>query len=124
MIKVSYLKRILNEIMYKEQAVIKRSEVMIDDETGESEYQLLTIYDQIPCKLSQYKELAGHRDDRAGIITLDLRLTCDPEYRIEEGDIVEIYHCGEFQRLIAGTSFNYPTHKEISLRRRRENEQG
>ena len=122
--KVSYLKRILNEIMYKEQAVIKRSEVMIDDETGESEYQLLTIYDQIPCKLSQYKELAGHRDDRAGIITLDLRLTCDPEYRIEEGDIVEIYHCGEFQRLIAGTSFNYPTHKEISLRRRRENEQG
>ena len=124
MIKVSYLKRILNEIMYQDRAMIKRSEAVIDDETGESEYQLLTIYDQVPCKLSQYKELAGHKDDRAGIITLDLRLTCDPEYRIEEGDIVEIYHCGEFQRLIAGTSFNYPTHKEISLRRRRENEQG
>ena len=123
MINVSQLQSYLHKWMYKDRAVIKRSEVMIDAETGESEYQLLTIYDQVPCKLSQYKELAGHRDDRAGIITLDLRLTCDPEYRIEEGDIVEIYHCGEFQRLIAGTSFDYPTHKEISLRRRRENEQ-
>ena len=60
------------------------------------------------------------RNERAQSIDLDFRLTCDPEIVIEENDVVDILHEGEIFKLIAGTSFNYPTHKEISMRRCKE----
>ena len=78
------------------------------------------IYEEIPCKLSQYRDLKADRDDRAQDIEIDFRLTCDPEIVIEENDIVDVIHEGETYKQVAGNSFNYVTHKEISMRRRRE----
>lgn len=122
-IPVKYLRGLLLAIMYKDVATIYRS-VDVKEETGASDYEFQAVYENLPCKLSQYgKELSAHRDDRAQHITQDLRLTCDPEIEIQENDVVDVLHEGETFKLIAGTSFNYLTHKEISMRRRKEAEQ-
>lgn len=121
---VTKLKALLHKIMYKDVATIYRSTEVTEEETGASDYEFQAVYEKLPCKLSQYgKELSAHRDDRAHHITQDLRLTCDPEIEIQENDVVDVLHEGEMFKLIAGTSFNYPTHKEISMRRRKEAEQ-
>lgn len=123
-IPVKYLRGLLLAIMYKDVAMIYRSVKVKDEETGVSEFDFQVVYENLPCKLSQYgKELSAHRDDRAQHITQDLRLTCDPEIEIQENDVVDVFHEGETFKLIAGTSFNYPTHKEISMRRRKEAKQ-
>lgn len=119
-IPVKYLQKLLHKIMYNDVATVSRS-VDVEEDTGASDYEFQPVYENLPCKLSQYgKELSAHRDDRAQHITVDLRLTCDPDIEIQENDIVDVIHEGETFKLVAGTSFNYPTHKEISLRRRRE----
>lgn len=121
---VKRLQGLLHKIMYNDVATISRSVEVKEEGTGASDYAFQAVYENLPCKLSQYgKELSAHRDDRAQHITLDLRLTCDPDIEIQENDVVDVVHEGETFKLIAGTSFNYPTHKEISLRRRREGEQ-
>lgn len=123
-IPVKYLRGLLLAIMYKDVANIYRSVKVKDEETGVSGFDFQVVYENLPCKLSQYrKELSAHRDDRAQHITQDLRLTCDPEIEIQENDIVDVLHEGETFKLVAGTSFNYPTHKEISMRRRKEAKQ-
>lgn len=120
-IPVNYLQKLLHKIMYNDVATIKRGVDVEEEGTGASDYEFQTVYEAIPCKLSQYgKELSAHRDDRAQHITEDLRLTCNPDIEIQENDVVDVVHEGETFKLIAGTSFNYPTHKEISMRRRRE----
>lgn len=122
-IPIKYLRGLLLAIMYKDVATIYRS-VDVKEDTGASDYEFQAVYENLPCKLSQYgKELSAHRDDRAQHITQNLRLTCDPEIEIQENDVVDVLHEGETFKLIAGTSFNYLTHKEISMRRRKEAEQ-
>ena len=124
LISVNKLRGLLHKILYKDVATIYRSIKIKDEETGVSDFSFQPVYEDLPCKLSQYgKELSAHRDDRAQHITEDLRLACDPEIEIQENDVVDVLHEGETFKLIAGTSFNYLTHKEISMRRRKEAEQ-
>ena len=123
-IPVKKLRGLLLKIMYKDVATIYRSVKVTDEETGVCDFEFQAVHENLPCKLSQYgKELSAHRDDRAQHITEDLRLTCDPEIEIQENDVVDVLHEGETFKLVAGTSFNYPTHKEISVRRRKEAKQ-
>ena len=123
-IPVNKLRGLLHKIMYKDVATIYRSVKVKDEKTGVSDFTFQLVYEELPCKLSQYgKELSAHRDDRAQHITEDLRLTCDPEIEILENDVADVIHEGETFKLVAGTSFNYPTHKEISMRRRKEAKQ-
>ena len=119
-IPVERLKRDLHAIMYKDVATIYRSVKVIEEGTGATDYESQVVIENLPCKLSQYKEIYANRNDRAQSIDLDFRLTCDPEIDIEENDVVDVLHEGENFKLVAGTSFNYPTHKEISMRRRKE----
>lgn len=110
---------LLHRYIYKDRATVYRA---VENRSGwKNEREFETVYRDIPCHLAQYgKELAAHRDDRAQIITEDLRLNCDPEYEILENDVIEVQHRGQIFKLIAGTAFNYGTHKEISVRRRKE----
>lgn len=118
------LKNILHKVFYNDRATVYRNVEVIEEDTGASDYEFQAVYENIPCHLAQYgKDIAGHRDDRAYLVTEDLRLTCNPEIEIQENDVVEVLHEGEIFKLWAGTSFNYPTHKEISLRRRKEAKQ-
>ena len=119
-IPVERLKQSLHEIMYKDVATIYRSMKVIEEGTGATDFEFQAVIENLPCKLSQYKEIRANQDDRAQSVNLDFRLTCDPEIVIEEDDIVDVVHEGETFKLVAGTSFNYITHKEISMQRRRE----
>ena len=105
--------------MYRDRATIKRS-VEIITATGATDNGFQTVVENLPCKLSQYKDIYSNKLDRAQNITLDFRLNCDPEIEILEGDLIDVIHEGENFKLIAGTSFNYIDHKEISVRRRKE----
>lgn len=118
---MQYLKQLLHKFMYHDTCNVYRAVEIEDGYVDSVSEDFELVYENIPCKLSQYgKQLSAHRDDRSQLITEDLRLTCDPEYVILEDDVVEVQHQGELFKLWAGTSFNYPTHKEISVRRRRE----
>ena len=119
-IPVEKLKQHLHKIMYKDIATIYRSTKIIEEGTGATDFEFKAVIENLPCKLSQYKEIQANQDDKAQNVNLDFRLTCDPEILIEEDDVVDVLHEGEIFKLIAGTSFNYVTHKEISMRRRRE----
>ena len=119
-IPVKRLKGYLHKIMYKDVATVKRSVEYEDEYTGESKCGFKAVIENLPCRLCQYKDIDADKNDRAQGIEWDFRLNCDPEVVIEEGDVVDVIHGGETFRLLAGTSFNYDTHKEISLRRRKE----
>lgn len=106
--------------MYKDVATVKRSFEYDDEYTGVSKCGFQTVIENLPCRLCQYKDLTSEKNERAQSIGWDFRLNCDPEIDIEEGDVVDVIHGGETFRLLAGTSFNYDTHKEISMRRRKE----
>ena len=119
-VPVANLKKALHLIMYNDVATVYRAVEVEEGWTGAMRQQHEMIYENLPCKLSQYKDLRADRDDRAQDINIDFRLTCDPDIVIEENDIVDVVHEGETFKLVAGTSFNYITHKEISMRRQRE----
>lgn len=106
--------------MYKDVATVYRSVKVIEEGTGATDYEVQAVIKELPCKLSQYKDIYANQDDRVQGVDLDFRLTCDPEIVIEESDVVDVIHEGELFKLVAGTSFNYVTHKEISMRRRKE----
>ena len=115
------LRQLLHQFMYKDKANVYRA---VTNKTGwksANDRAFETVYENIPCHLAQYgKELSAHRDDRAQLITEDLRLDCAPDIEILENDVVEITHQGQTFKLVAGTAFSYSTHKEISVRRRKE----
>lgn len=114
-------RQILNRFMYYDRANVYRA---VHTKIGKSddyteEYRL--VYEDVPCHLAQYgKELSAHRDDTTQKITEDLRLCFDPAVEILENDTVEVVHQGQTFTLHAGTAFKYPTHVELSLRRRKE----
>ena len=119
-IPVSHLKKSLHKTMYKDTATVYRSVEVKENWTGAIRHEYGAVIENLPCKLSQYVNIDANRDERTQQVDLDFRLTCDPETVIEENDVVDVIHEGETFKLIAGTSFNYITHKEISMRRRRE----
>ena len=119
-IPVNHLKKNLHKIMYKDAATVYRSVEVKESWTGTIRNEYRAVIENLPCKLSQYVNIDAKRDERTQHVDLDFRLTCDPETVMEENDVVDVIHEGETFKLIAGTSFNYATHKEISMRRRRE----
>lgn len=119
-IPVERLKKQLHATMYRDVATVYRSVKVVEAGTGAIDYEFQAVIENLPCKLSQYKDITANQDDRVQGVNLDFRLTCDPDVKIEESDVVDVLHEGELFKLVAGTSFNYITHKEISMRRRRE----
>ena len=116
------LRGILHALMYKDKATVLRAiKTLADDGSDDYEEEYAAVYEDIPCKLSQYgKELPAHIEERAMVMSADLRLCCDPETDIAADDVVKVNHQGQVFTLYAGQAFDYPTHKEISLRRRKE----
>lgn len=117
------LRNILHSVMYHDTAMIKRPR-LTEAEDGSDDYETdapEVIYADIPCKLSQYgKEQLASASERNTDISEDLRLCCDPDLQILENDIVDVFHEGQHFLLRAGKRFAYPTHQEISCRRKKE----
>ena len=116
------LQGILHNLMYKDTANIYRlTHVQADDGSDDYDEGETPVYEEIPCKLSQYnKDLTQDKTDRGVNLISDLRLCCSPEYQIRENDIVEITHNGQHFRMNAGKRFVYPTHQEIPVKQVKE----
>ena len=114
-------KKILDRFMYKDRANVYRSSEKKIGKSDDTTREYACVYQQIPCHLAQYgKELSAHRDDVSQKITEDLRLSYAPCYDVRENDVIEVIHQGQTFKLFAGTPFKYPTHVELSVRRRKE----
>ena len=112
-----YCQRLLSSIMYKDTVTVERY-AAAEAEDGSDDYEMTTVYEDIPCKLSQYgKELLASKTERALSVKIDLRLCCARDVDIRKGDRVVVSHQGQTFELFAGTRFVYPTHAEISVRR-------
>lgn len=111
------LKGLLRSVMYQDRVTVRRQTNTFDDE-GAACSKLGDVYTDVPCKLSQYgKMLASHQEDRAFVLSNDLRLCCDPVIDIRPNDVLMVTHQGELWRLRAGKAFLYPTHQEIQAQK-------
>ena len=90
-IPIERLKQSLHEIMYKDVATVYRSMKIVEEDTGATDYEFQVVIENLPCKLSQYKDINANQDDRAQNVNSDFK--------------------GETFKLVVGTSFNYITHK-------------
>ena len=114
-----YLRGLLDRFMYLDTARIMRQVRITIDNVDDFKQEL--IWEDIPCHLSQYgKQLYSHRDDVSQKLTADLRLCCRPSVDIRANDYLTVEHQGDEWNLIAGEVFRYPTHLEVSCRRRKE----
>lgn len=117
---IAGLQSLLRRFMYHDTATVMRQMATVDDE-GADDYDVQVIYEDIPCKLSQYgKDISTAVTDRQADISMDFRLTCDPSYDIKPNDIIRVQHEGQEFLLNAAMPFKYKTHLEISLRRKDE----
>lgn len=108
------LRGLLSRFMYRDRATVYRT---VENENGFiNDYDEVVVYENIPCKLSQYgKDMLISSDGMAPSISENLRMTCDPSYDIQPNDYIIITHQGQEFRLNASKAFCYPTHQEISL---------
>lgn len=115
------LRGLLHKFMYHDTANVYRAVKTQVGKTDDFETSWELVIADLPGKLSQYgKTLYAHRDDRSQKLTTDLRWCCDPDIEIKPNDLLNVQHQGQLWELVAGEEFNYPTHKEISVRRRKE----
>ena len=120
-IPIAKLKNSLRKIFYNDSCNVYRATLEKVGKTDDYSRQFLLVYENIPCHLAQYgKDISAHRDDVSQKITEDLRLTYDPKFSINENDFLEVNHAGNIFKLVAGVEFKYPTHTELSCRRRKE----
>ena len=114
-----YLRSLLDKYIYHDTFDIKRQVRITDGYVDDFEQE--TVYSNVKGVLHQYgKTLFSHRDDVSQKLTADLRLCCRPDVDIRPNDYVIVTHCGQTWELVAGESFRYVSHQEISCRRRKE----
>ncbi|MDD6699323.1 MAG: hypothetical protein PUE51_13415 [Veillonellaceae bacterium] len=116
-----YCQRLLSSIMYNDTVTVERY-AAAEAEDGSDDYEMTTVYEDIPCKLSQYgKDLLADKTAITYNVTTDLRLCLPPAYIIEPNDVMHVTtREGRTFTLYAGVPFVYPTHQEISVRRQKE----
>ena len=118
--KMKLCQKILDKFMYKDLVTIRRSS-KVQNEDGGYEFILQDVYVDIPCKLSQYStSTQSTPTDRATELSDDYRLTLNPEYNLFPNDVAIILHNGQKFSFDVIQPFKYPTHQEISVRRKRD----
>ena len=116
------LKRILHRLMYHDRTDVYRlKKVQAADGSDDYAEEEMPIYAALPCKLSQFgKELTTSKTERATSVFVDLRLCCDPVIDIRANDRIVVLRHGRHMEFFVGVRFPYPTHQEITLRKRGE----
>ena len=114
------LRGILARTMYHDRVTVERYTAAEADD-GSDDYEMATVYTDVPCKLSQYgKDLLADKTQSTYNVTTDLRVCLSPVFVIEPNDVLHVTHQGQTFTLYAGRPFVYPTHQEISVRRQKE----
>lgn len=114
------LQQILNDLMYCDVATVKRAVLTQIGKTDDYASEYETVYENIPCKLSQYGvKSTAHRDDMAMAIVENLRVNVSPDYDINANDLIDVTHYGQEFKLFVIKAFKYPTHQELDCKRRK-----
>lgn len=119
--KVSSLKKYLNAFMYKDTVTIRRGKNIVYDD-GSDGFEIVDIYVDIPCKLSQLgTNTQSEKNPREFNISEDYRLTLDPIYDLKPNDVAIVTtHLNQEFSLDIIKPFKYITHLEVSARRKTE----
>ncbi len=113
-----------NSLLYLDKFTLYDYE-WIDDGNGlYQKQQEKPLIQQAPCYLSISKNALGNKrrldqpDNETGdhdAVERVLMLFCDPEYTINAGHILEVEHCGDIFRGIAGQPHKYMWHQELLI---------
>lgn len=119
--KVSNLKRYLDIFMYKDTVTIKRGKNIVYED-GSDGFEMIEVYVNIPCKLSQLgTNTQSKKNDREYSISEDYRLTLDPIYDLKPNDVAIVTtHLNQKFSLDIVKPFKYITHIEVNARRKSE----
>lgn len=112
---------LLHRWIYTDRADIYRGKAIPKGALDDYDSELELVYKDIPCKLGFYRyNNHAERTARSMVVDEDYRLDCDPEYDIRNNDVAVIRHVGQEFRMYVGNVLNYATHKEATVKIRRE----
>ncbi|MDR9857808.1 ABC transporter ATP-binding protein [Paenibacillus sp. VCA1] len=109
------------ERMYEDSATISRYVYVKDPITKETKQELLAVYVDQPCKLSQTGLARNGQTEDANNLQYDAKLFIAPELEIHQGDVVAVTRAatGRVETYTAGQPFPpYSSHQEINLTRK------
>mgnify|MGYP001190349991 FL=1 len=105
------------ERLYEDRATITRHMKYEDPITKETKYELETIYENQPCRISQRALAANAQTESVNPIAYETKLFIAPELEIKQGDVIEVTRGAVTRKYTAGEPFIYPTHQEVSIQR-------
>jgi hypothetical protein len=106
------------EQMYEDTVTISRHDNVKDPGTKETKQELVPIYENQPCKLSQTGLARNGQTEDANNVAYDAKLFIAPDLEIKQGDVVAITRAatGRVALYTAGDPFPpYQSHQEINL---------
>lgn len=109
--------RRLIERVYDGLATVKRNEPKTTEwgETLANDFNLVTVYKDVPCNMSQGSLSKDNQTETANEISYSSRLFINPEIVIKQGDIIEVTQYNRVTTHKAGEPFVYPSHQELDL---------
>lgn len=110
--------RLALERTYADRVTVQRVEKV--KVNGETKQQLVTVFEQRPCRISQKTLGTNGQTESVNNIAYETKLFIAPELEIRQGDTLTVTR-GEFTRTYtAGEPFPYSSHQEISIQRKDE----
>jgi hypothetical protein len=110
--------RVAIEGMYEDRATISRHENVKNPVTKETMQDLVTIYENQPCKLSQTSLPKNGQTEDANNIAYNAKLFIAPELEIRQGDVVAVTRAATGRTVVYSAGEPYPpyqSHQEIDL---------
>lgn len=105
------------ERLYEDRATISRHMKYEDPITKETKYELETIYENQPCRISQQALGTNAQTEAVNQIAYETKLFISPDIEIRQGDVIEVIRGTVTRKYTAGEPFTYPTHQEVSIQR-------
>lgn len=103
--------------MYTDLCIVKRyGEIEMD--SGETRMALATVYENVPCRISQKTLGSNNQSDSTNRISYETKLFLSPVFKIKQGDVIDVYRTHHAQTYVAGEPFIYHRHQEVSLERK------
>src|SRR5690606_26311505 len=103
------------EGLYEDRATISRHMEYEDQTTKETKRDLVPVYENQPCRISQRALAANTQTETVNQIAYETKLFIAPELEIKQGDVIEVTRGTVTRKYTAGEPFVYPTHQEVSI---------
>ncbi|MNI47652.1 hypothetical protein D3C73_1021830 [compost metagenome] len=107
--------RLAIERTYTDRMTVQRVEKV--KVNGETKQQLVTVFEQQPCRISQKTLSANGQTESVNKIAYETKLFTSPELEIKQGDTLTVTRGNITRKYTAGEPFPYESHQEISIQR-------